>query len=116
MKPGNSDTARGSESTKTKLHSKDFRVRPGEKVTLHKWPPTLKAICKSKKQYQKFLKANEEELSVLQKLDGTISIDVTKHGIDKAYGMQKLRVTLGLAIDEMIFIGGMLAVRRIFAY
>ncbi len=39
------------------------------------------------------------------RLGGTTSIDVTKPGIDKAYGIRKLRDTLGVAIDEMIFIG-----------
>ena len=39
------------------------------------------------------------------RLGGTTSIDVTKHGIDKAYGIRKLRDTLGIGIDEMIFIG-----------
>ena len=39
------------------------------------------------------------------RLGGTTSIDVTKHGIDKAYGINKLRTTLGIAIEEMIFVG-----------
>ncbi len=39
------------------------------------------------------------------RLGGTTSIDVTKPGIDKAYGIGKLRDTLGIAIQEMIFIG-----------
>ncbi len=39
------------------------------------------------------------------RLGGTTSIDVTKPGIDKAYGIRKLRDTLGIAIDEMIFVG-----------
>ena len=39
------------------------------------------------------------------RLGGTTSIDVTKPGIDKAYGIRKLRDTLGIAIHEMIFIG-----------
>ncbi|MDI1314748.1 HAD-IIB family hydrolase [Prosthecobacter sp.] len=39
------------------------------------------------------------------RLGGTTSIDITKPGIDKAYGIRKLRDTLGIAIDEMIFIG-----------
>jgi hypothetical protein len=30
---------------------------------------------------------------------------VTRPGIDKAYGIRKLRDTLGIAIQEMIFIG-----------
>jgi hypothetical protein len=35
----------------------------------------------------------------------TTSVDVTKSGIDKAYGIRKLRDILGIKIDEMIFIG-----------
>ena len=38
-------------------------------------------------------------------LGGTTSIDVTKPGIDKAYGIGKLRDTLGITIAEMIYIG-----------
>ena len=38
-------------------------------------------------------------------LGGTTSIDVTKPGIDKAYGIRKLRDTLDIAIEEMIFVG-----------
>ena len=38
-------------------------------------------------------------------LGGTTSVDVTKPGIDKAYGIAKLRDTLGIAIQEMVFIG-----------
>ena len=38
-------------------------------------------------------------------LGGTTSVDVTKPGIDKAYGIRKLRDTLGIAIQGMIFIG-----------
>ena len=39
------------------------------------------------------------------RLGGATSIDVTKLGIDKAYGIRKLRDILGIAIHEMIFIG-----------
>jgi phosphomannomutase len=39
------------------------------------------------------------------RLGGTTSVDVTKPGIDKAYGIRKLRDTLDIAIHEMIFIG-----------
>jgi hydroxymethylpyrimidine pyrophosphatase-like HAD family hydrolase len=39
------------------------------------------------------------------RLGGTTSVDVTKPGIDKAYGIGKLRDTLGITIQEMIFIG-----------
>jgi HAD superfamily hydrolase (TIGR01484 family) len=39
------------------------------------------------------------------RLGGTTSVDVTKPGIDKAYGIGKLRDILGIAISEMLFIG-----------
>ena len=39
------------------------------------------------------------------RLGGTTSIDVTKPGIDKAYGIRKLREVLGIGIADMIFIG-----------
>jgi phosphomannomutase len=38
-------------------------------------------------------------------LGGSTSIDVTKPGIDKAYGIKKLRDLLGIAIEDMIFVG-----------
>jgi phosphomannomutase len=39
------------------------------------------------------------------RLGGATSIDVTKQGIDKAYGIRKLRDVLHIAIDQMLFIG-----------
>jgi len=39
------------------------------------------------------------------RLGGTTSIDVTKHGIDKAYGIERLREHLGIELDEMLFFG-----------
>src|SRR6204780_3714405 len=51
-----------------KIHSKDFRVRPGKKVDLRKWPTIVKPFYKSKKQYQKLLEKHVEELSSLQQL------------------------------------------------
>ena len=38
-------------------------------------------------------------------LGGSTSIDVTRPGIDKAYGVKKLHETLGIAIADMIFVG-----------
>ena len=38
-------------------------------------------------------------------LGGATSIDVTRPGIDKAYGVRKLHETLGIAIADMIFVG-----------
>jgi phosphomannomutase len=39
------------------------------------------------------------------RLGGTTSIDVTRPGIDKAYGIRKLRDILGISIKEMIYVG-----------
>ena len=51
-----------------KIISKDFRVEPGETVTLREWPTIVKPICKSKKRYQQLLDEHVEELSSLQSL------------------------------------------------
>ncbi|MGD0474895.1 MAG: HAD-IIB family hydrolase [Candidatus Velthaea sp.] len=39
------------------------------------------------------------------RLGGSTSIDITLPGIDKAYGIRKLRDTLGIPIEAMIYIG-----------
>jgi hydroxymethylpyrimidine pyrophosphatase-like HAD family hydrolase len=39
------------------------------------------------------------------RMGGATSIDVTKPGIDKAYGIGKLRDLLRISLKEMIFIG-----------
>jgi hypothetical protein len=39
------------------------------------------------------------------RMGGATSVDVTKPGIDKAYGIRKLRDALGISLKEMIFIG-----------
>ena len=44
------------------------------------------------------------------RMGGATSIDVTKPGIDKAYGVRKLRELLGISLREMIFIGDALFV------
>ncbi len=51
-----------------KINSKDFRVRPGGKVKLSKWPTIVKPFCKSKEQYQELLAEHVEKLSSLQHL------------------------------------------------
>ena len=38
------------------------------------------------------------------------SIDISKPGIDEAYGIRKLRDLLGISLKEMIFIGDALCV------
>ncbi len=39
------------------------------------------------------------------RMGGSTSIDVTKPGIDKAYGIRKLRDVLHVAIEDMIYVG-----------
>ena len=63
------------------------------------WDPDFAKRKKIKAALDKLI----PEFSV--RLGGDTSIDVTKHGIDKAYGIRKLRDVLHVAIDQMIFIG-----------
>jgi PPK2 family polyphosphate:nucleotide phosphotransferase len=51
-----------------KINSKDFRVRPGEKVNLREWPTRVKPFCTSKKRYKEVLGEHVDELSSLQRL------------------------------------------------
>ena len=44
------------------------------------------------------------------RIGGTTSIDVTKPGIDKAYGIKKLRDIRGIPLQEMIYVGDALFV------
>ena len=39
-----------------KISSKDFRVREGDAVNLKKWPTIVKAVYKSKEQYEELLR------------------------------------------------------------
>jgi phosphomannomutase len=39
------------------------------------------------------------------RMGGATSIDVTKPGIDKGYGVRKLRDLLGISLQEMLFVG-----------
>jgi len=64
-----------------------------------KWDPDFTKRVK----IRKILGTLIPEFSV--RLGGTTSVDITKPGIDKAYGIMKLRDTLKIEIDEMIFIG-----------
>jgi HAD superfamily hydrolase (TIGR01484 family) len=64
-----------------------------------KWDPDFSKRDKIKKLLEKMI----PEFAV--NLGGTTSIDITKHGIDKAYGINKLRDVLTVTIKEMIFIG-----------
>jgi hypothetical protein len=44
------------------------------------------------------------------RMGGATSIDITRPGIDKAYGIRKLRDILGISLKEMIYIGDALFV------
>ena len=64
-----------------------------------KWDPDFAKRKRMKAILDKLL----PEFSV--RLGGDTSVDVTKPGIDKAYGIRKLRDTLGIAIQDMIYVG-----------
>lgn len=64
-----------------------------------KYDPDFKKRSKIKRRLDKLI----PEFAV--NLGGATSIDVTKKGIDKKYGMHKLHQVLGIKISEMIFIG-----------
>jgi phosphomannomutase len=64
-----------------------------------KWDPDFGKRNKLKAALDKLI----PEFTV--RLGGATSIDVTKQGIDKAYGIRKLRDLLSIPIDQMIFIG-----------
>ena len=84
---------RGSQITFSALGQK----APGEEKA--KWDPDFAKRKKLKAVVDKLI----PEFSV--RLGGTTSVDVTKHGIDKAYGIRKLRDILGIRITEMLFVG-----------
>jgi PPK2 family polyphosphate:nucleotide phosphotransferase len=51
-----------------KINAKRFRVPPGVKVRLAKWPTLVQPFCKTKEEYEDLLNKNRDELSTLQKL------------------------------------------------
>jgi PPK2 family polyphosphate:nucleotide phosphotransferase len=51
-----------------KIKLKDFRVPPGKKLDLRKWPTCVEPVYQSKKQYHKLLAQQVEELISLQRL------------------------------------------------
>lgn len=70
----------------------------------HKWDPDFT----KRKKIKAILDTLIPEFSV--RMGGATSIDVTKPGIDKAYGIRKLRDLLGISLKEMLFIGDALFV------
>jgi phosphomannomutase len=67
-----------------------------------KWDPDFK----KRKAILAFLTPSLPGFSV--HMQGSTSIDITKHGIGKGYGIHKLRNTLAITIAEMIFVGDVL--------
>lgn len=74
----------------------------GQKAPLDEkkgWDPDFKKRDKIKKRLDELI----PEFAV--NLGGATSVDITKHGIDKKYGIHKLHSVLDIKISEMIFIG-----------
>ena len=64
-----------------------------------KWDPDFT----KRKVIQADLRKRLPELSI--NMGGATSIDITQKGVDKAYGLKKLRDASGIALDDMMFIG-----------
>lgn len=71
-------------------------AQPAEKKA---WDPT----AEKKKKIRDIVAAKLPEFEV--RMGGTTSIDVTKQGIDKAYGMKKLCELLNIDKEDILFIG-----------
>lgn len=70
---------------------------PDEK---YKWAEAHQDL---KKKFHKAVSARLPELEV--RLGGSTTIDITRLGIDKAYGMEKLIDELKISKDEILFVG-----------
>ena len=64
-----------------------------------KWDPKFE----KRKVIQADLRKRLPDLSI--NMGGATSIDITQKGVDKAYGLKKLRDASGIALDAMMFIG-----------
>lgn len=72
-----------------------------------------KAPLELKKQWKETQDRRPELIAALEKylpdfevkMPGVTSIDVTKKGIDKAYGIKKIEELLDISVDKMIFVG-----------
>jgi PPK2 family polyphosphate:nucleotide phosphotransferase len=51
-----------------KIHPRDFRVPPGKKVNLGKWPTRIRRVYDSKEEYARLLAGHIEQLSARQEL------------------------------------------------
>ena len=69
------------------IHSKTFRVRPGKKIDLRKWPTIGKPLYRSSKEYRKLLEKHVAKLSSLQQLhyaSNRFALLLIFQGIDSA--------------------------------
>lgn len=64
-----------------------------------KWDPDHE----KRKKLQAILQGMLPDLSI--NIGGSTSIDVTRKGVDKAYGLKRLSENVGIGIDEMLFLG-----------
>lgn len=74
----------------------------GQEAPIHakeKWDPDFA----KRKVIQRDLRERLPGLSI--NMGGATSIDVTREGVDKAYGLTKLRDASGIALDAMLFVG-----------
>ncbi|KQN15938.1 HAD-IIB family hydrolase [Sphingomonas aurantiaca] len=65
----------------------------------HSWDPDFA----KRKVIQADLRKRLPGLSI--NMGGATSIDITREGVDKAYGLKKLNEASGIALDKMMFIG-----------
>ncbi len=69
------------------IDAKDFRVHPGKKVDLRKWPTKIERLFESKEEYKEILERHIKELSALQQLhyaSGRYALLLIFQGMDGA--------------------------------
>lgn len=82
----------------TQITFSDFGQEAPLDVKLH-WDPDHA----KRERIVKFLKERIPEFSI--NIGGATSIDITHHGIDKAYAIRKLSDRFGIPIERMLFVG-----------
>src|SRR5262245_32665556 len=70
-----------------KIDASRFRVKQGEKISLHKWPTLIDPLYESKKHYRELLSEHTELLSSLQRVhyaDNRYAVLLIFHAMDAA--------------------------------
>ena len=92
-----------------KLYSEDFSVDEKKRIIDAINTAVPEAGLKVEKHWGDLIEDRDSQITFSalgqQAPLGSTSIDVTRPGIDKAYGVRKLHETLGIAVAEMIFVG-----------